>query len=201
MANSNAPFGFMPFMPTQGGATPSFGLEKRKILFSYATKIHRGTPVVSLGTGYLNVATPGTTQIAGIFWACSYYSTAAKRPIWSPYWPAGSPSGTLDAEALIITDPNMLFIAQSTGASVAIVFADINANAQFTVGTGNDTTGLSGSTINDAGITTTATLPFRIIDTYSSYAPPGTDGTDDASIYNKVIVRMNFTDRTSATGI
>lgn len=200
MANTLAPMGFQPFGYSEG-PTPSFGLSTRKILFSYATKIHRGVPVVSLGTGYINVATPGTTQISGIFWGCEYYSTAAKRPVKSPYWPAGSPSGTLDAFAFVITDPAVLFLAQSTGASVPIVFADINANAQFTVGTGNDATGMSGSTLNDAGITTTATLPFRIIDLYSSFVPVGTDGADDASIYNKVIVRANFTDRTSTTGI
>lgn len=200
MANTNAPFGFQPYFPTQGGATPSFGLERRKILNSYATKIHRGQPVVSLGTGYINILTPGTTQMAGIFWGVSYYSTAAKRPVWSPYWPAGTPT-TVDAEALIITDPNILFVVQSTGASVPITFADIGANAQFTAGTGNDATGLSTATLNDAGITTTATLPFRIVDLLSAWAPPGTDGIDDTSIYNRVIVRANFTDRTSATGI
>ncbi len=200
MANSNAPFGFQPFFPTQGGATPSFGLEKRKILNTYATKLHRGTPVVTLNTGYINVLAPGTVQMAGIFWGCSYYSTAAKRWVWSPYWPAGTPSAA-DAFAEIITDPNILFVCQSTGASAAIAFADIGANAQCTIGSGNDATGMSGSTLNDAGITTTDTLPFRIVDLLSSYAPPGTDGTDDASIYNRVIVRANYTDRTSRLGI
>lgn len=199
MANSNAPFGFMPFMAGPGPVS-QFAIDStRKVLSTYATKIHRGSPVVTLNTGYINVATPGTTQIAGIFWGVEYYSTAAKKWIFSPYWPAGTPT-TIDARVQLLTDPNMLFIVQSTGASVAIAFADIGANAQFTLGTGSDVTGQSASTLNDAGITTTNTLPFRIIDLASSFLPPGTDGVE-ASVYNKVIVRMNFTDRTSALGI
>lgn len=198
MSNPNTPFGFQPFVGTQGGASASFGLERRKILNSYATKIHRGQPVVSIGTGYINILTPGTTQMAGIFWGCQYYSTAAKRPVWSPYWPAGTPT-TIDAEALIITDPNVLYKVQSTGAANPITFADIGANAQFTAGTGNDATGMATSTLNDAGITTTNTLPFKIVDLYSAWAPPGTDGVDDASVYNVVIVRANFSDRVVGT--
>lgn len=200
MSNPNAAFGFMPFQASPGPVANFSINSTRKVLSTYATKIHRGTPVVSLSSGYINVATPGTTQIAGIFWGVEYFSTVRKQWVWSPYWPAGTPT-TTDARVQIIDDPNLLFICQSTGASASIVFADIGANAQFTVGTGNDTTGQSASTLNDAGITTTSTLPFRIIGLASSYLPPGTDGTDDTSVYNRVIVRANFTDRTSTTGI
>ena len=38
---------------------------------------------------------------------------------------------------------------------------------------------------------TTATYPFRVVDLWSSMAPPGAPGTDDTSSYNIVIVQSN----------
>jgi hypothetical protein len=198
MANTVAAQGFQPFGYASGWS-PSFGLTARKILFSYATKIHRGTPVIGISTGYINVATATTIQMAGIFWGCEYFSAAAKRPVFSNYWPAGSPSGTLDAKAFIIDDPNVLFKVQSDG-TAAWALADIGNNVQLVTGTGNDATGMSGYLGNHTTANTN-TFPFRLMDLYSSYVPAGTDGADDTSVNNCGIVRLNFTDRVSALGI
>lgn len=198
MANTVAAQGFQPFGYASGW-TPSFGLTARKILFSYATKIHRGTPVINVSTGYINVATASTVQMAGVFWGCEYYSPAVKRTIKSPYWPAGSPSGTTDAIAYIIDDPNVLFKVQSDG-TTAWALADIGLNVQLVTGTGSDSTGLSGYLGNHTTATTN-TYPFRLTNLYSEFVPAGTDGADDTAASNFGIVRLNYTDRLSALGI
>ena len=46
-------------------------------------------------------------------------------------------------------------------------------------------------TINVSTHATTGTLPFQIVDLYSSIAPSGTPGTDDTSNYNIVLVTSN----------
>lgn len=198
MANTVAAQGFQPFGYASGW-TPAFGFNSdRKILATYATKIHRGTPVIGLSTGYLNVATASTVQMAGIFWGCEYYSSAMKRTIKAPYWPAGSPS-VGDAIAYIIDDPNVLFKVQSDG-TAAWALADIGNNVQLVTGTGNDVTGLSGYLGNHTTATTN-TFPFRLMSLLSAFVPAGTDGADDTSPSNFGIVRLNLTDRVSALGI
>lgn len=197
MSNTNAPFGFIPY-GSESGPPTNFALQERSILYSYGTKIHRGTPVID-ASGYINVATASTVQMAGIFWDCNYYSPAVNRWIWSKYWPAGSPSGTLDATARIITDLNVDFLCQTDGTS-AVAFASIGNNIQLVTGTGNDTTGMSGYTA-DHTPNTTNTYPFRMVGLLSQKAPPGTNGTDNTAAYNQIIVRLNYADRRSALGV
>lgn len=197
MSNTNSPFGFLPYGQMAAPGV-NFGLTARKILYSYGTKIHRGTPVID-ASGYLNVATASTVQMAGIFWGCEYYNTAMKRPFWSQYWPAGSPSGTQDAIAYIIDDPNVEFVVQTDG-TAAVGFASIGNNIQLVTGTGNDNTGLSGYTADHTPATTN-TYPFRMVGLLSQFAPPGTPGTDDTAAYNQIIVRLNYTDRLSTLGV
>lgn len=197
MSNTNAPFGFLPFGQNAGPVT-NYALDRRKILYSYGTKLHRGTPVID-AAGYINVATASTVQMAGVFWGCEYYNPATNRWIWSKYWPAGSPSGTVDAVALIISDPTVQFLVQTDGTS-AVTAASIGNNIQLVAGTGNDTTGISGFTASHTPATTN-TYPFRMVDVYSAVAPPGQNGTDDTSAYNQIIVRPNYWDRTSTLGV
>ncbi len=199
MANTNAAFGFVPY-GYEPGRTPNFGVRHRKIAYNNTNKIFRGDPVVSLGTGYIDIATAGTTQIAGIFWGVKYYSVSNKITLESQWWNGGSDVLTnADVSAIIIDDPDARFLAQSNG--TAIGFADIDANINFATGTGNQLTGASGATLNQSTINTTVTLPFRIVGLLSAGAPPGTNGTDDTSNYNQAIVRMNYNDRTSQLGI
>ena len=56
--------------------------------------------------------------------------------------------------------------------------------------------------IDDGNITDTATLPFKIMDLYSTTAPPGQNGTDNTTVYNWAVVKMNYTTRAGgSTGI
>lgn len=199
MTNVNAAFGFMPY-GYEPGRTPNFGLRHRKIAYNNTNKLFRGDPVVSLGTGYIDIATAGTTQIAGIFWGVKYYSVSNKITLESQWWNGGSDVLTnADVSAVIIDDPDMRFVAQSNG--TAIAFADNDANINFASGTGNQLTGQSAYTLDQSTISTVSTRPFRILGLLSAAAPPGTNGTDDTSNYNQAIVRFNYTDRTSQLGI
>jgi hypothetical protein len=154
--------------------------------------------VTSLGTGYVTLATAGTTQISGIFLGCYYLNTGVGRVVWSRNWPGSGAGG--DATAEIDTDPNALFVAQSN--NTAIAFTDIDANVNFAIGTPNSTTGYSTSSIDQSTIATTNTLPFRIVGLLSQYLPANSvAGTDDSSAYNRIIVAPNYTDRKSLVGI
>lgn len=197
MANTNSPNGFT-YSGRQEGGSPTVGYSYRKIAYNDTTAIGFGDPVTALGTGYITSATPGTTQIDGIFYGCEYYATAVSRVVWSNSWPGSGSNSSATILAQLITDPQSTFIAQSN--NTAITFADIEANINFVTGTVSSG-GFSAAALDQSSIATTNTLPFRIVGLYSGSAPPGTPGTDDASAYNRVIVRANFWDRTSATGI
>lgn len=194
MANLLAPFGFRVVGTRGGGAGPSFEIEARKIAAGNSTPIYRGDPVVALSTGYIARATAGTTQIEGVFKGCKYNSASqGGKLIYSPFWPGSD--ALADVEAYIEGGQNAIFRCQASG---SIAFADINANANFALGTPNPTLGLSGAMLDVATIGTTATLPFRILGLISD--PPGENGTE-ASAYQHVLVRANFIGSRSTTGI
>jgi hypothetical protein len=194
MANSLAPFGFRCVGTRGAGATPSFEIDARKIAQGNTTAIYKGDPVVSLSTGYITRATAGTTQIAGIFKGCKYNSASqGGKFIESPYWPGSDALG--DVEAYIEGGEHAVFRVQANG---SITFADVNANVNFALGTPNTSLGLSGAMIDTATINTTATHPFRIVGLVSD--PPGENGTESGA-YAHVLVRANFTDARSTTGI
>lgn len=194
--NVNAPNGFQRF-GLLDGASPTMGNQIRKITSSSA--VGYGDPVVSLVTGYIDIATAGTTQISGIFLGCYYLNPGVGRVIWSRNWP-GSASATGAGTCYIDTDPNALYVAQSN--NTAITFADINANINFAIGTPDSVTGYSTSSVAQSTINTTDTLPFRIVGLLTDYQPANSGpGTDNSSAYNRVIVAPNYTDRKSLVGM
>jgi len=202
MSNVNAPNGFQ-FYGKMEGAAPTVGATTRLIAAANTTPIGYGDPVVSLSTGYIDRATAGVTQIAGIFYGCEYFNSAVGRKVWSHSWPGSSNTG--DILAYLDTDPNSMYVAQASLAPV--VFADIDSNVQFVIGTPATEAagGFSTSSILSGSPLDTNTLPFRVVGLLSQYAPgganSGVNGTDDASNYNRVIVRANYWDRTSLVGI
>jgi hypothetical protein len=67
--------------------------------------------------------------------------------------------------------------------------------------TGNTATGISGLALNSSTVAAANTLPFRIVDTTSNYAPPGVNGTDGTAGGAIVVVQMNNAARRSLTGV
>lgn len=192
MANTSAPFGFV-HVGVVAGAAPNFMNSVRKIKSDNSTAIYFGDAVIPLTTGYIGQATASTVQMAGIFIGCKYYNTSLKRQVWSNYWPGSGNTG--DIEAWVIDDPNALFRVQAGG--TAITIADIGANVQLNVGTGNANTGISGMYVESAN--TVNTLPFRVVGLVE--APPGANGTDSASAYNQVLVAFNNSNFKQLLGI
>lgn len=200
MANTQAPNGFQDWGAGYGTA-PNFETTRRLIARTDAVSLFNGDPVVSLSTGYITRATAGAVQIAGIFRGCKYLSISSKRVVWKPYWPGTTTDVSADIEAYIVADPNAKFIVQAGGSTTPITLANVNNNANFTIGTGNTSNGISGAALDQTTIATTATLPFRIVGLGSDYLLPGVNGSDITTGYNTVIVAFNFQDFKSTTGI
>lgn len=194
MANTFAPFGFAEAYRL--GAAPNYQMQNRYIASGNGSPIYFGDPVVSLNTGYIAQATAGTTQIAGIFLGCEYISTAQKKQVFSPYWPGSD--AVSDPVAKIVSDPEMVFLAQGNG---IITLAKVGGNMQFALGTGNATTGISGAYLDVSGTSdiTVSTLPFKVVGLVT--APPGANGTDITTAYNYAYVTFNWQDFKSTTGI
>lgn len=196
MSNVNAPNGFQYFGRLEGGA-PTSGLTQRLISSGDTSAIGYGDCVTSGSNGYVSLSAAGTTQIDGVFYGCEYLSTALGRTVWSNFYPGSGAGG--DVKAYLCTDPEATFIVQSD--NTAIAFADINANINIVAGTVNTVTGAAASAVGQSTISTTSTLPFRIVGLLSQSAPPGTNGTDNTSANNRIIVTANNWDRKSLLGI
>jgi hypothetical protein len=192
MANTQAYFGFTQYQGGAGGA-PTFAQSVRRIASGNSTAIYTGDPVmpvVSTANGYITQAAPGTTSLAGIFVGCRYLNTSIGRVVWSNYWPGSNASG--DVEAYVIDDPNSRFIVQTsttsfpmTGTATTMGSGVIGQYAQFSIGTGNTSTGRSGAYLSS--LATTATFPFIIVD----YQVGFQNGGDPTSQYCNVIVGFN----------
>ncbi len=196
--NVNSPNGFQVWGRLDGGS-PTMGYDPKKIKYDNTNPIGFGDGVIPLSTGYIDIATASTVQFAGIFFGCSYQSTAVGRTIWSPNWPGSGAVTNSIITAYVCTDPQLLFVAQA--ASTAFAQADVGLNAQIVAGTPNTTTGFSTAALNSTSANTT-TYPFRIYALLTDYLPANSvPGTDNSSSYNRVIVRPNFWDRGSTTGI
>ena len=205
MPNTNAPFGFVPYRGN--GAAPTYELATRYIKSDNTTKIFEGDPVIPLTTGYITqMSAGGTVRCEGIFKGCKYVSVSLKRTVWSNYWPGADANG--DVEAYLYSNPQMQFEVQSSdsGGTAAVAFANIGeyVNIGYGIGltgtpNGNTATGLSTASVNVATLATTVTLPFIVVGLIES--PPGAEGTDAASEYNRVIVAFNnASSRTNGAG-
>lgn len=184
MANTNAPFGFQCIGTVNGPV--NFSQSVRKIASNNATPIYNGdavVPVTGAVTGYIKQATASTVPLAGIFVGCSYYSTSQRKVIWNNYWPGSDATG--DVDAFVIDDPTALFVTQAGGTAIGLAY--INVNVQLNVGTGSTVTGNSGMYVESPA--NTSTLPFRIVNVVTT--PPGTNGTDYTTAYNKLLVTFN----------
>jgi hypothetical protein len=205
VSNTNAPFGFVPYRGN--GAAPTYELATRLIASNNTTKIFQGDPVIPLTTGYITqMSAGGTVRCEGIFSGCKYLSTSQKRVVWSNFWPGADASS--DAEAYLYSNPQMQFEVQSSDASgtSAITLANIGEyiNIGYGIGlsgtpNGNTANGLSTASVDQDTLATTVTHPFIIVGLVE--APPGSEGTNAAAEFNRVIVAFNnASSRTNGAG-
>ncbi len=191
MANTNAPFGALPFQGADGAA-PTYGMTTRLIAYNDTTKIFRGDLVKALSTGYIAqwTAATGVSQAAGVFWGCKYYSTSQKMTVFSNYWPGADVATNAVVTAYIIpinTAVPPKFVIQSDATGVA--FAAVGQNVDVAMGTGSTLTGMSAMYLDTGTLGTTATLPFRILGLYSDV---GVGNGSESGAYNRVLVQANI---------
>jgi len=192
MANTAAYFGFTQYQGGAGGA-PTFAQSARRIASGNTTPIYTGDPVmpvVSTANGYITQGAAGTTRLDGIFVGCKYLNTSLGRTVWSSYWPGSGATG--DVEAYVIDDPSVRFLVQTsfsgapmTGTATTMTSGIIGQYAQFTIGSGNTSTGRSGAYLSS--VATTVTFPFIVVD----YQISGNNGGDPTTQYCNVIVGFN----------
>lgn len=209
MANVNAPYGFLPVQSSVGSASNYENIQGQ-ILYSDSTKIFRGDPVKIGSNGYVTQWTNGTavSQLAGIFWGCTYVSTSQGKQVTNNFWPGADVASTAQGSIYCWLLPCIgtaapLFRVQSDVTGIA--FADIGQNCDVTLGTGSTLNGQSGAYIS--GLNTTSTLPFRVVQLYGGapgaggfggVQPSATNpyGGSATGAYNWVIVRANVAQET-----
>lgn len=190
MANTNAPFGFR-YTRRLDGSPPNYGFVQRLIASANQHATFTGDVMYPDGTGYVDLATPGVTQIMGIAVGFSWNSISYGGTIYRPYWP-GNGDANGDVTVDLVIDPLAVFSVQAGATNLAFNLTD--ANVQFVVGTGNTSTGISGATVTTAGSGNTDTLPFRVVNTIVS-------NTDTTAAYNVVEVAFNFQSYRTLTGV
>ena len=212
MANTFSPFGFRQFGTLEGNG-PTYGLTRR-YLASSDTNLYFTGDVVSLSTGalapagYITLPASGiniVNPILGIFAGCEYYSPSVGRTVWSSFFP-GNVGSSAPANAYVIEGEDNQFLVQASTVSVLGTSA-IGMNVTFTttgtIGTqasGNQTTGISNICINSSYVASLSSLPFRLVDTTSNFAAPGTNGTDSTTGGAIWVVSFNNQSRRSVTG-
>lgn len=205
MANTNAPFGFLPVASNQGGA-PNYEMINATIAYSDTTKIYRGDPVKLTTTGGQVAqwtASTAVSQLLGVFWGCQYLSSAQGKVVYSQYWPGADVASTAQSSIIaylvpVITAAPSTFLVQtdSTGATTN----DIGLNCDVVLGTGSTLNGQSGAYLDvTTNKGTTATLPFRIVGLYGSgrtQGPANVGNGSQAGAYNWVYVAANVNQMT-----
>lgn len=204
MANTFSPFGFRQFGRLEGGQ-PTAGLTTLKILSSDTNAYYTGDVVAissaSLVAGYITLPTSGTTgQNAGVFMGCEYYSPSQGKVVWSSYFPASVGSSS-PCNAYVCTDPEQLYTVQCTTTAVvgtSAIGLNIGIASSLQSG-GNTTTGISALAVNSTTVSANSSLPWRIVDTTSNWAPPGVNGTDGSTTGAIIIVAPNNFSRRTLT--
>lgn len=206
MANTNSPFGFRSFGHMDGSA-PTMGLQRYFINSSDTNLYFTGDPVAlssAVGGGNIQPYNGSSLSVIclGVFAGCEYYNSNVQRQVWSPYFP-GNVGSSSPCTAYVITDPDMQFLVQASSGPITSSYIGYNVNiisAQSSLG--NTTNGISNVTIaSSEGTLGGSSQPFRVIDVYSNFAPPGAPGADVASAYNWVVVAPNNWARKTLTAV
>ena len=155
MANIDKAFGLKAL-----GNLSATGSQKQYgyVIEAESDPIYQGD-LVTVYDGYLVQFDPAThTAAVGVFNGCNYVNPTTGKPTWANNWQGLD----VTAQADVIDDPNQLFIVQSAG---TVAQADIGKNADVVVGTGNNTTGVSGMEISGT-MENTAALNLKIVGLY-----------------------------------
>jgi hypothetical protein len=145
---------------TQTDASFNGAVSTYSIASGYANNIFKGDLVyINTDTGYIQnvggylAANYGTAIALGVFDGCSFTVPVSVNPTdpanpGRSYWPAGTVTlGGVPATCSIITDPNVVYNAQTTSAnSVGATQADVGKNVSIQYQLNSDNT-VNGNTI------------------------------------------------------
>lgn len=209
MPNTNAPFGFRLFGRREGGQ-PTAGMDTLVVISSDTNAYFTGDVVTissqSIVAGAITKPSSGSvlgSPVQGIFLGCEVFVPSYNSNRWLPSF-AGSVGSSAPGKAYVCTDPEQLFIVQgSSGAVLGTSTIGLNVGYDAsTVANGNTVTGVSGVTLSSSTVGAATTLPFRIVDLYSNYAPPGANGTSSGTEgFQVVVVQGNNWARRSLAGV
>jgi hypothetical protein len=189
MATTASPYGLKAV--NHIGGTPYAGSTRLlPIASGYATNIYNGSVVAIVAAGTVEIVTDlGNNAdafpagVVGVFVGCTYTDPNLGTVVFRNNWPTGTVAD--DAQAYIVDDPDVIFMAQADG---AVTQADLGQNTNFaavqSTTTGDTTTGNSNSAVSST-TATTATIAFRIVDFVDS--PTSTVG--DA--FTDLLIKFN----------
>ena len=189
MATTATPYGLKAV--NHIGGTPYAGSTRLlPIASGYGTNIYNGSVVAIVAAGTVEIVTDlGNNAdafpagVVGVFVGCTYTDPNLGTVVFRQNWPTGTVAD--DAQAYIVDDPDVIFMAQADG---AVTQADLGQNTNFAAvqatDTGDTTTGNSNSAVSST-TATTATIAFRIVDFVDS--PTSTVG--DA--FTDLLIKFN----------
>ena len=189
MATTATPYGLKAV--NHIGGTPYAGSTRLlPIASGYATNIYNGSVVAIVAAGTVEIVTDlGNNAdafpagVIGVFVGCTYTDPNLGTVVFRQNWPTGTVAD--DAQAYIVDDPDVIFMAQADG---AVTQADLGQNTNFAAvqatDTGDTTTGNSNSAVSSTTATTN-TIAFRIVDFVDS--PTSTVG--DA--FTDLLIKFN----------
>jgi hypothetical protein len=190
MATTATPYGLKAV--NHIGGTPYAGSTRLlPIASGYATNIYNGSVILIDGTaGTVQIVTDlGNNAdqfpagVIGVFVGCTYTDPNLGTVVFRNNWPTGTVAD--DAQAYIVDDPDVIFMAQADG---AVTQADLGQNTNFaavqSTTTGDTTNGNSNSAVSST-TADTATIAFRIVDFVDS--PTSTVG--DA--FTDLLIKFN----------
>lgn len=161
MANADTPFGLRPKRYISG-APYNGAVNLYAAAAGDATAIFIGDPVKLSGTSqtingviYKDVDQAATGDVV-----CGVVVAVMPVTRDSLIYRAASTQRIL----AIADDPDLLFEIQEVSGGTALTANDIGLNADFVVGSGSTTTGMSGVELNNATEATTNTLDLQIVD-------------------------------------
>lgn len=97
----------------------------------------------------------------------------------------------------VADDPNAFYVAQEDGDTTPIALADVGLNVNFIVAAGSTITGASGMQIDSNTVSTTSTLPLKLI---APLAVADNELTTSGQAYTRWIVKPNNHQLAASTG-
>ena len=203
-----SPFGFRPARLFDA-SVPNYAVNARSIAYNYSSQIAQFDPVFLNSSGNAALYVKTGTTIDGIAIGFDWFDpnnvmSGPFHPAWTA--PAGLSSSAVPV-AKVITDPQMVFLAQGSGAQQAQSVIGLNVDiVNGSSGTPQTGSGLSQCGLDVSTIANTNTLPFRIVGILGISPGWGTQGYNVVQNYNPLstnqifAVTLNTQNMTTRTG-